>query len=60
MYANETLKANAAKGQARARVFRDPEKFKTILDTLLNTVYDIRSSEESTQEILKSLRKSSK
>lgn len=59
MYANEALKANAAKGQAKARVFRDPEKYETISDALLNTVYDIRSPEESTQDILKSLRESS-
>ena len=59
MYANEALKANAAKEQAKARVFRDPEKYETISDALLNTVYDIRSPEESTQDILKSLRESS-
>ena len=56
----EALKANAAKGQAKARVFRDPEKYETISDALLNTVYDIRSPEESTQDILKSLRESNK
>ena len=56
---DEALKANAAKGQAKARVFRDPEKYETISDALLNTVYDIRSPEESTQDILKSLRENS-
>ena len=58
MYAQESLKANAAKGQSKARVFRDPERYETISDALLDTIYDVSSPEESSQKILKSLRES--
>ena len=52
------MKENAAKGQSKARVFRDPERYETISDALLDTIYDVRSPEESTQNIIKSLRES--
>jgi len=39
-------------------VFRDPERYDTISDALMDTIYDISSPEESTQKILKSLRES--
>ena len=58
MYAQQSLKENAAKGQSKARVFRDPERYETISDALLDTIYDVSSPEESTQKILKSLRES--
>jgi len=58
MYAEQSLKENAAKGQSKARVFRDPERYETISDALLDTIYDVRSPEESTQNIIKSLRES--
>ena len=58
MYAQQSLKVNAAKGQSKARVFRDPERYETISDALLDTIYDVSSPEESTQKILKSLRES--
>ena len=58
MYAKHSLKENAAKGQSKARVFRDPERYETISDALLDTIYDVRSPEESTQNIIKSLRES--
>ena len=58
MYAKQSLKENAAKGQSKARVFRDPERYETISDALLDTIYDVRSPEESTQKIIKSLRES--
>ena len=58
MYAKQSLKENAAKGQSKARVFRDPERYETISDALLDTIYDVRSPEESTQNIIKSLRES--
>ena len=58
MYAQQSLKANAAKGQSKARVFRDPERYETISDALLDTIYDVSSPEESSQKILKSLRES--
>ena len=55
MYAQQSLKVNAAKGQSKARVFRDPERYETISDALLDTIYDVSSPEESSQKILKSL-----
>ena len=58
MYAKQSLKENAAKGQSKARVFRDPERYETISDALLDTIYDVRSPKESTQNIIKSLRES--
>ena len=58
MYAKQSLKENAAKGQSKARVFRDPERYETISDALLDTIYDVRSPEESTQNIIKNLRES--
>ena len=58
MYAEQSLKESAAKGQSKARVFRDPERYETISDALLDTIYDVRSPEESTQNIIKSLRES--
>ena len=56
MYAKQSLKEKAAKGQSKARVFRDPNRYETISDALLDTIYDVRSPEESTQKIIKSLR----
>ena len=58
MYAKQSLKENAAKGQSKARVFRDPERYETISDALLDTIYDVKSPEESTQNIIRSLRES--
>lgn len=58
MYAQQSLKENAAKGQSKARVFRDPARYRAISDALLDTIYDVSSPEESSQKILKSLRES--
>ena len=58
MYAQQSLKENAAKGQSKARVFRDPERYETISDALLDTIYDVSTPEQSTQKILTSLRES--
>ena len=58
MYAQQSLQEKAAKGQAKARVFRDPERYEAISDALFDTIYDVNSPEESTQKILKSLRES--
>mgnify|MGYP006872227298 FL=1 len=55
MYAQQSLKENAAKGQSKARVFRDPERYQAISEALLDTIYDVSSPEESSQQILKSL-----
>ena len=57
-YAQRSLQENAAKGQAKARVFRDPERYEAISDALFDTIYDVNSPEQSTQKILKSLRES--
>ena len=58
MYAQQSLKENAAKGQSKARVFRDPERYEAISEALLDTIYDVRSPEESSEYILKNLRES--
>ena len=58
MYAQQSLKVNAAKGQSKARVFRDPERYEAISDALFDTIYDVNTPEESTQKILTSLRES--
>ena len=58
MYAQQSLRENAAKGQSKARVFRDPERYEAISDALLDTIYDVSSPEESSQKILKSLHES--
>jgi len=57
-YAEQSLKENAAKGQSKARVFRDPERYETISNALLDTIYDVSSPEKASQTILKSLRES--
>ena len=58
MYAQQSLKVNAAKGQSKARIFRDPERYEAISDALFDTIYDVNTPEESTQKILMSLRES--
>ena len=57
-YAEQSLKENAAKGQSKARVFRDPERYETISNALLDTIYDVSSPEKASQTILKNLRES--
>ena len=42
--------------RAKARIFRDPESYKSISDALLDTIYDIRTPEESTEQIFQDLR----
>ena len=56
MYAQESIKEKAAKGQSKARVFRDPARYQEISDALMDTIYDIRTPEESTKDIIHSLR----
>ena len=36
-------------------VFRDPERYDTISDHLLDTIYDIETPEEASQNILTAL-----
>ena len=57
-YARQASNVRAARGQVKARVFRDPARYETISDALLDTIYDIRTPEESTEDILNSLRES--
>ena len=57
-YAEQSLKENAAKGQSKARVFRDPERYETISNAMLDTIYDVSSPEKASQTILKGLRES--
>ena len=56
MYAQESIKEKAAKGQSKARVFRDPARYREISEALMDTIYDVRTPEESTKDIIKSLR----
>ena len=44
--------------RAKARIFRDPESYESISDALLDTIYDIRTPEESTEQIFQDLRES--
>ena len=44
--------------RAKARIFRDPESYESISDALLDTIYDIRTPEESTEQIFQDMRKS--
>ena len=60
LYAEQSFQKNASKAQSRARVFRDPARYQAISDALLDTIYEIRSPEESTQDIIKSLRENEK
>ena len=60
LYAEQSFQKNASKAQSRARVFRDPARYQAISEALLDTIYEIRSPEESTQDIIKSLREKEK
>lgn len=44
--------------RAKARIFRDPESYESISDDLLDTIYNIRTPEESTEQIFQDLRES--
>ena len=50
----------ASRGQKKARVFRDPVSYDLISDALLDTIYDTRTPEQATDDILSSLRESTK
>ena len=56
MYSEESIKEKAAKSQSKARIFRDPARYQEISDALMDTIYDVRSPEESTKDIINSLR----
>ena len=42
--------------RVKARIFRDPVRYETISDALLDTIYDIRTPEQGTDQILEGLR----
>jgi arabinogalactan oligomer/maltooligosaccharide transport system substrate-binding protein len=58
MYSQKANEEKAAEGQIKARVFRDPEQYATISEALLDTVYDVITPEEATEDILESLQES--
>ena len=42
--------------QVKARIFRDQMSYDTISDALLDTIYDVRTPKESTEQILQDLK----
>ena len=47
---------SANKMRVKARIFRDPVRYDTISDALLNTIYDIQSPEQGAEQILRGLK----
>ena len=45
-----------SKRRVKARIFRDPVRYKTISDALLDTIYDIQTPEQGAEQILQGLR----
>lgn len=58
LYLQNSSMAQRNRVQAKARVFRDPSRYDAISTALLDTIYDIHSPEEATQEILQNLKDS--
>ena len=58
MYLQMSDKSKRDRHQAKARVFRDPARYEAISTALLDTIYDIHTPEEATQDILRSLKDS--
>ncbi|WP_038547462.1 extracellular solute-binding protein [Synechococcus sp. KORDI-100] len=54
-YEEQAIKVSAAASRTKAMVFRDPERYDTISDHLLDTIYDIETPEEASQNILTAL-----
>ena len=44
------------KVRVKARIFRDQMSYDTISDALLDTIYDVRTPKESTEQILQDLK----
>ena len=42
--------------RVKARIFRDPVRYETISNTLLDTIYDIQTPEQGAEQILQDLR----
>ena len=58
MYLQMSDKTKRDRHHAKARVFRDPARYEAISTALLDTIYDIHTPEEATQDILRSLKDS--
>ena len=54
-YEEQAVKVSAAASRTKAMVFRDPERYDTISEHLLDTIYDIETPEEASQNILNAL-----
>ena len=59
-YEKEAMKVTATAARTKAMVFRDPERYETISDHLLDTIYDIETPEEATKAIIKALKEEKK
>ena len=59
-YEEEAMKVTASAARTKAMVFRDPERYETISDHLLDTIYDIETPEEATEAIINALREEKK
>tara|TARA_B100002051_G_scaffold123050_1_gene117204 strand:+ start:758 stop:2014 length:1257 start_codon:yes stop_codon:yes gene_type:complete len=55
-YEKEAMKVTAAASRTKAMVLRDPERYETISEHLLDTIYDIETPEEATTNILQALK----
>ena len=58
MYLQMSDQTKRDRHHAKARVFRDPARYDAISTALLDTIYDIHTPEEATQDILRSLKDS--
>ena len=45
-----------SKRRVKARIFRDPVRYETISDALLDTIYDIQTPEQGAEQILQGMR----
>ena len=59
-YEKEAIKVTAAASRTKAMVFRDPQRYESISDQLLDTIYDIETPENSTMNIIKTLKEEEK
>ena len=59
-YEKEAIKVTASASRTKAMVFRDPQRYESISDQLLDTIYDIATPENSTINIIKILREEAK
>ena len=55
-YEQQAVQVTAAASRTKAMVFRDPERYETISEHLLDTIYDIETPIEATESILTALK----